>query len=122
MAQELPKISYLTLLDKYILLSFTFLALVGGQNTLAAVVKVDYGTFPIVDVSRYVIETIFLLIHVLLGALSLHYVSGVEKTGPIARGLSRQVTMPSNGNCHELGQELLDMTCSIHLTSQPIIC
>ena len=72
-AQELPKISYLTLLDKYILLSFTFLALVGGQNTLAAVVKVDYGTFPIVDVSRYVIETIFLLIHVLLGALSLHY-------------------------------------------------
>ena len=73
MAQELPKISYLTLLDKYILLSFTFLALVGGQNTLAAVVKVDYGTFPIVDVSRYVIETIFLLIHVLLGALSLHY-------------------------------------------------
>ena len=39
-AQELPKISYLTLLDKYILLSF------------------------IVDVSRYVIEAIFLLIHI----------------------------------------------------------
>jgi len=73
MAQELPKISYLTLLDKYTLLRFTFLALLGGQNTLTAVVKVDYGNFPIVDVSRYMIETIFLLIHVLLGALSLHY-------------------------------------------------
>ena len=68
-AQELPRISYLTLLDKYILLSFAFLALVGGQNTLAAVIVEER----IVEVSRYVIEAIFVLIHVLLGALSLHY-------------------------------------------------
>ena len=68
-AQELPRISYLTLLDKYILLSFAFLALVGGQNTLAAVIVEER----IVDISRYVIEAIFVLIHVLLGALSLHY-------------------------------------------------
>ena len=52
-AQELPKISYLTLLDKYILLSFTFLALVGGQNTLAAIVEQREGDFPIVDASRF---------------------------------------------------------------------
>ena len=34
--QELPRISYLTLLDTYILLSFAFLALVGGQNAFSA--------------------------------------------------------------------------------------
>ena len=88
MAQELPKISYLTLLDKYTLLRFTFLALLGGQNTLTAVVKVDYGNFPIVDVSRYMIETIFSADPCASGSPEFAlYVSRVEKTGPIARGL-----------------------------------
>ena len=73
-AQELPRISYLTLLDKYILLSFAFLALVGGQNTLAAMVENESFHFPIVDYSRYAIEATFVLIHVLLVALSLRYV------------------------------------------------
>lgn len=72
-AQELPKISYLTLLDKYILLSFAFLALVGAQNTLVAVVEDEGYFFSIVDVSRYLIEAIFAVIHVVLGALSLYY-------------------------------------------------
>ena len=71
-AQELPRINYLTLLDKYVLLSFVFLALVGVQNTLAAIADRE-RSFPIADVSRYAIEALFVLIHVLLGALSLHY-------------------------------------------------
>lgn len=38
-SQELPRISYLTLLDVYVLVSFTFLALVGGQNAFSSLLS-----------------------------------------------------------------------------------
>ena len=72
-SQELPRISYLTLLDTYILLSFAFLALVGGQNAFAALFT-DAESFPFEEVSFYVVGIIFLVIHLVVGTLSLRFI------------------------------------------------
>lgn len=67
--EELPRISYLTLLDTYILVSFAFLALVGGQNAFSAL----FTEVPFEHHSRQVVVAIFLVIHLVVGLLSVQF-------------------------------------------------
>ncbi|CAK9008561.1 unnamed protein product [Durusdinium trenchii] len=95
-AQELPRISYLTLLDTYILVSFAFLALVGGQNAFSAL----FTEVPFEHHSRQVVVAIFLVIHLVVGLLSVQFMCLESSKGARLRNYQR-VGDGVNGRTYE---------------------